>query len=78
MTRYESEEILKLVHEYQVRDAFVYRHAWRELDLVVWENCALLHNRADVVDFATQGLRAMHRSATSGSFEAVECEAAED
>lgn len=77
MTRYESRGILKLVHEYQVREAFVYRHAWRELDVVVWENCTLLHHRADVVDFATQGLRAMHRSATSGSFEAIECEAAE-
>lgn len=77
MTRNESAAILKLVHEYQVRDEFVYRHAWRELDVVVWENCTLLHNRADEVDFATQGLRAMHRSATSGSFEAIECEAAE-
>jgi taurine dioxygenase len=78
MTRYESAAILKLVHGYQVRDEFVYRHAWRELDVVLWENCTLLHNRADVIDFAIQGLRAMHRSATSGSFEAIECEAAED
>lgn len=78
MTRYESERILKIVHEYQVRDEFVFRHAWRKLDIVMWENCALLHNRADVVDFATQGPRIMHRSATSGSFEAIECEAAEN
>lgn len=78
MTRHESAGILQLVHEYQVRDEFVYRHTWRELDVVVWENCTLLHSRADVVDFEKQGLRAMHRSATSGSFEAIECEAAED
>jgi taurine dioxygenase len=78
MTRYESEGILRLVHEYQVREEFVYRHAWSGQDVVVWENCTVLHNRADVVDFPTQGLRAMHRSATSGSFEAIECEAAED
>lgn len=78
MTRSESAVILKLVHEHQVREEFVYRHAWSELDVVLWENCTLLHNRADVVDFATQGLRVMHRSATSGSFEAIECEAAED
>ena len=77
MTRDESAETLKIVREYQVRDEFVYRHTWRKQDLVVWENCTLLHNRADVVDFATQGLRAMHRSATSGNFEAMECEAAE-
>lgn len=78
MTRYESEGILKLVHEYQVRDEFIYRHAWRPLDVVLWENCTILHNRAGVVNFATQGLRAMHRSATSGTFAAIECEAAED
>jgi taurine dioxygenase len=78
MSRAESSGILKLVHEYQVHDEFVYRHSWRERDVVVWENCTLLHNRADVVDFATQGLRAMHRSATAGNFEAIECEPAED
>jgi taurine dioxygenase len=78
MTRYESAGILKVVHEYQVLDEFVYRHIWRPLDVVLWENCTILHNRADVVNFATQGLRAMHRSATSGTFEAIQCEAAED
>lgn len=78
MTRHESGGILQVVHEYQVREDFIYRHAWSALDVVLWENCALLHNRADVVDYATQGLRAMHRSATSGTFEAIECEAPED
>jgi taurine dioxygenase len=72
----ESADILDAVHEHQVREDVVYRHAWRELDVVVWENCALLHNRADVVDFATQGLRKMHRTATAGDVEALECEPA--
>lgn len=74
MTNSESAEILDVVHEHQVLDECVYRYAWRENDVVVWENCTLLHSRGDVVDFATQGLRAMHRSATSGSFAALECE----
>lgn len=78
MTYHESTDILKVIHEYQVRDEFVYYHTWQEKDVVMWENCALLHARADVVDFATQGLRAMHRSATGGCFEAIECEAVED
>jgi taurine dioxygenase len=78
MSRRESADILKVVHEYQVRDEFVYCHAWREKDVVMWENCTLLHTRADVVDFATQGLRAMHRSATAGCFEAIECEPPEE
>jgi taurine dioxygenase len=78
LTRHESAGILKVVHDYQVREEFVYRHSWKELDVVLWENCTILHNRADVVDFATQGLRAMHRSATSGTFEAIACEAADE
>ncbi|MGO1070187.1 TauD/TfdA dioxygenase family protein [Lysobacter sp. CA199] len=78
LSRQESEGLLKVVHEYQVREELVYRHQWRELDVVLWENCALLHNRDDVVDYASQGLRAMHRAATSGTFAAIECEAAED
>jgi taurine dioxygenase len=78
MTSYESGGILKVVHEYQVRDELVYRHAWRELDVVLWENCTLLHRRADKVDSTTQGFRTMNRSATSGCFEAIECEVAED
>jgi taurine dioxygenase len=78
LTRRESTGLLDVIHEYQLRDEGVYRHSWAPRDLVVWENCALLHNRADAVDFRTQGLRAMHRSATSGNLEAIECEAAED
>ncbi|HEY0462056.1 MAG TPA: TauD/TfdA family dioxygenase [Pyrinomonadaceae bacterium] len=78
MTRLESAGILKVVHAYQVRNEFVYCHYWQKNEVVMWENCALLHNRADVVDFAAQGLRAMHRSATEGRFEAIECEAAEE
>jgi len=68
--------LLKIVRSHQTRADCIYRHTWRPSDIIVWENCALLHNRADVVDFGTQGLRAMHRSATTGSFQALECEAA--
>lgn len=76
MTHGESTVLLAVVRASQVRDGFVYRHAWRPGDVIVWENCALLHNRADAVDFTTQGLRTMYRSATVGHFEAQECEAA--
>lgn len=76
MTRAESDRVLDVVHGAQIQEDLIYRHSWRPGDVIVWENCTLLHNRADVVDFATQGLRAMHRSATSGEFVATECEAA--
>lgn len=77
MTRQESAGILDVVHSIQVREDFVYPHAWRKSDVVIWENYAVLHNRADVVDVERQGLRAMHRSATAGDCEAIDCEAAE-
>lgn len=71
----ESAEILAAVHAAQVREEHVYRHEWRPGDTVIWENCTTLHNRADTVDIALHGLRAMHRSATVGDFSADECEA---
>ena len=71
----ESTEILAAVHAAQIREEQVYRHAWRPGDTVIWENCTLLHNRADSVDITLHGLRAMHRSATVGYFSAAECEA---
>jgi taurine dioxygenase len=71
----ESAEILGAVHASQIREEQIYRHKWRPGDTIIWENCTLLHNRADMVDFALHGLRAMHRSATVGDFSAVECEA---
>lgn len=76
MTRAESAGILEHVHRQQILDTGVYRHAWQKSDTVIWDNCSLLHNRADVVDVATQGLRVMHRSATAGDYEAIECAAA--
>jgi len=77
MTRHESTGILDVVHRIQVHEDFVYRHAWRKSDVVIWENCALLHTRADVVDLKRHGLRVMHRSATAGDYEAIDCESAE-
>lgn len=77
MTRIESEELLCVVHGCQVLDRNVYRHSWRAGDVVIWENCTLLHRRAGPVSFKEHGLRAMHRSATAGTFPAMVCEATE-
>ncbi len=72
----ESARHLAVVHQAQAQEALIYRHSWRPGDVLVWENATLLHNRAGEVDFAKRGLRALHRSATIGGFEATECEAA--
>lgn len=77
MTKTESEELLYVVRACQTLESNIYRHAWRPGDVVIWENCTLLHRRAAPVSFELHGLRAMHRSATAGNFSAVECEAAE-
>ncbi len=74
LTTRESERMLCAIRNYQISRRNVYRHSWQEGDVVVWENCTTLHSRADVVDYDKHGLRAMHRSATSGYFAAMECE----
>lgn len=72
-----SAEILSVVHAYQLIESAIYRHSWRRDDVIVWENCSILHNRADAVDYAMHGLRELHRTATVGTFEAIECEPAD-
>lgn len=78
MTCDESEHLLRVVRRAQIHEDLVYSHYWEPGDLIVWENCALLHRRADTVDVASRGLRKMHRSATAGDFEAHECGAPQD
>lgn len=73
MSKAQSYDILRRIHAHQVKETFIYSHNWRKFDLVVWENCTLLHNRANTVEYETQGLRVMHRTATIGDLEAVEC-----
>lgn len=77
MSVLESAGILGIVRMFQARDDFIYRHRWQPGDVVIWENCALLHTRADLVDYARDGLRAMHRSATAGDFSAREVDPAD-
>ncbi|MGN2254289.1 TauD/TfdA dioxygenase family protein [Frateuria sp. GZRe12] len=77
MTVFESAGILDTVRQYQVHRDFVYRHSWNKGDIVIWENQTLLHSKADAVDPDKQGLRAMHRTATKGAYEAIKCEPAE-
>ncbi|MDR6935335.1 TauD/TfdA family dioxygenase [Luteibacter sp. 3190] len=68
----QSDEIFNEVRRFQVTNANVYCHNWEAEDTLIWENSTLLHSKASPVNFFDQGLRAMHRSATSGDFEAIE------
>nr|WP_246794648.1 TauD/TfdA family dioxygenase [Burkholderia perseverans] len=46
----ESRALLDELFAHSVRDAFVYRHQWREHDLVFWDNRSLMHLAAGTPD----------------------------
>jgi taurine dioxygenase len=43
----ESRKMLKLLFDHQRNDAFVYAHAWRPGDLLMWDNRCSVHARND-------------------------------
>src|SRR5260221_217544 len=53
----ESELILPYLFRHCTNPHFVYRHRWREGDVVIWDNRTTLHLAVD----AYQGARRMHR-----------------
>ena len=38
-----SRALLKALHDWQVRDEFIYRHVWAPDMLVLWDNRSVLH-----------------------------------
>ncbi|GAB7539726.1 TauD/TfdA dioxygenase family protein [Burkholderia sp. 3C] len=46
----ESRALLDEIFAHSVRDEFVYRHQWREHDLVFWDNRSLMHLAAGTPD----------------------------
>nr|WP_226993806.1 TauD/TfdA family dioxygenase [Burkholderia plantarii] len=46
----ESRALLDELFAHSVRDAFVYRHQWRDHDLVFWDNRSLMHLAAGTPD----------------------------
>ncbi|WP_330906799.1 TauD/TfdA dioxygenase family protein [Burkholderia sp. ISTR5] len=46
----ESRALLDELFAHSVRDEFVYRHQWREHDLVFWDNRSLMHLAAGTLD----------------------------
>lgn len=51
------------LHAHATHERFVYRHQWREGDIVIWDNARVLH-RAD--ELAPGVRRVMHRTTTAG------------
>ena len=62
-----EDEALDLIAELDahcVRPEFIYRHKWREGDLLMWDNATSMH--LAVCDYALPQRRLMHRTTVIG------------
>jgi taurine dioxygenase len=59
-----ADEILDYLFAHQVRDDFVYRHTWRDGDLVIWDNRCVIHHATG--GFTYPDVRTMHRTVIAG------------
>jgi taurine dioxygenase len=64
MAEGESDELLDALFAHQIRPEFVYRHAWRDRDLVIWDNRSVIHQATG--GFAYPDIRTMHRTVVAG------------
>ena len=60
----ESTELLDYLFQHITKPEFVYRHNWREGDLLIWDNCATQH--CAILDYAPLP-RHMERTTITGS-----------
>jgi taurine dioxygenase len=65
MSDQESAPLLDEIYSYCTRPEFIYRHHWREGDLLMWDNCSVQH--LAVQDYALPQRRRMHRTTIKGS-----------
>jgi taurine dioxygenase len=59
-----AEAILDALFAHQIRAEFVYRHQWRDGDLVMWDNRAVIHRATG--GFIYPDIRTMHRTVIAG------------
>jgi taurine dioxygenase len=60
----EADEILDSLFAHQIRPEFVYRHAWRDRDLVMWDNRSVIHQATG--GYVYPDVRTMHRTVVAG------------
>jgi taurine dioxygenase len=60
----EADEILDTLFAHQTRDEFVYRHKWKNGDLVMWDNRCVIHRATG--GFSFPDVRTMHRTVLAG------------
>lgn len=60
-----AEPLLENLAEHVTNETFHYRHHWRPNDLVIWDNCQLLH--LAIKDYQLPLRRLMHRTQVKGT-----------
>ena len=65
MSRDEGRKLLDELTAFCAQPQFVYRHPWRQHDLVIWDNRCALH-RATTFD-KTRHRRKLHRTTVAGT-----------
>jgi taurine dioxygenase len=60
----EADEILDYLFAHQIRPEFVYRHRWRDRDLVMWDNRSVIHQATG--GYSYPDVRTMHRTVVAG------------
>ena len=64
MPQAESDELLNAVFDHSEKPEFIYRHAWRVGDLIVWDNRCSMHARTD---FPSDQRRLLLRTTVKGT-----------
>jgi taurine dioxygenase len=62
----ESDALLGELFSHMTSERFVYRHKWKPLDLVIWDNRSTMHS-ATTDQLASDQVRRMHRITTNGT-----------
>src|SRR5258705_11593078 len=64
MAEGEADEILDFLFAHQIRPEFVYRHKWRDHDLVMWDNRCVIHQATG--GYTYPDVRTMYRTVLAG------------
>lgn len=60
----EADPLLDELFSHQIRPEFVYRHKWRDGDVVMWDNRVVIHRATG--GFSYPDVRTMHRTVIAG------------
>ena len=61
----EAETLIAALADHIVKPAFVYRHQWRQGDVLMWDNCTVQHRA--IQDYDMPQRRLMHRTTMDGA-----------